>query len=149
MKILLGFLLAVFGCTACAATPVVAMSPLNKVYERQQPVPLTVKNVGKSAIRVYCDLEVLEHGEWVAWPFRVEDGQTDVISIIYPLAPGDSTNVRFDMRKVALSPIPAGQHPKIAEMLTFRFRVVVLNARTDDIEGEFLSSPFVIKRPYG
>ena len=151
MKMLLGFFLVVLGFASCAAGParVVAISSPNTIYERGQAVPLALKNVGPKEIRVYCDLEVMEHGKWVAWPFRIEDGRSDVISIIYPLRPGDTTNVLFDVRKITLPPIPPGKNPKIAEALTFRFRVVALKARSDDIEGEFFSTPFVITHPYG
>lgn len=152
MKIFLGFLLAMLSCTSCAATNerAVDISPLSTVYEREQPVRLVLKNVGQKGVRVYSNLEVVdERGEWITWPFRAEDGRSDVISVIYPLGPGASTDIAFDVRKIVLPPIPAGHKPKIAEQLTFRFRVVVLRANSDDMEDELFSESFVVRHPYG
>jgi hypothetical protein len=125
-------------------------STLSTAYERDQPASIVLKNIEKKSVRVYCNLEVVdEQGKWITWPFRAEDGKPGAMSKIYPLNPGDSTKVAFDIRKVVLPPIPAGQRHKLAEQLKFRFRIVVLHAGSDDRESEFFSRSFVIRHPYG
>ncbi|GAB3351422.1 hypothetical protein [Lysobacter tyrosinilyticus] len=152
MKILLGLLLAMLSCASCATTAghVVDISGLSATYDRTQPVQLTLKNVSHVKVRAYANLEVMdESGQWVTWPFRVEDGTPGAVSKIYPLNPSGATTLVFDIQKIELPPIPAGQKPKLAEQLKFRFRVVVLHATSEDRTGEFFSEAFVIRKPYG
>lgn len=152
MKTLLGFLMAMLCCVACATTSaqVVSISDVGTVHERAQPVRMVMKNVSSADIRTYANLEVDSgSGGWVTWPYRVEDARNGAVSIIYPLPPGGEQSITFDITKVTLPDVPVGEKPKLAEELRFRFRVVALRAHNDDQLGEFFSAPFVVRHPYG
>lgn len=152
MKLFTAFLSFVLGCTACASAgeKLVDVSPLDEIYDRESPVVLVLRNVGHRSIRVYSNLEVVdEHGEWVTWPFRIEDGRPGAVSKIHALGSGDSTNIEFDVTKIALPPIPPGQSAKFADRLKFRFRISVLQAAADLRLAEIFTEPFVVRYPYG
>lgn len=151
MKILVGILLSMIGCISCVASGrhSVDISRLGATYERGQPVGVALKNIGPTGVRVYSNVEVLdEKNKWVTWPFRLEDGRADVVSIIYPLPVGRSIKLTFDVRKIALPPIPLGHKPKLAKKLKLRFRVVALGMKSDAQLEELFSEPFVVMDPY-
>lgn len=152
MKTILGLLLAMVSCVSCAATveKTVDISSLVSIYDRKQPVRLTLQNKSQAMVRTYVNLEVQDEGrQWTTWPFRAEDGRLGATSKIYALNPSEATTITFDVRLAELPPIPSGQSKKLAEQLKFRFRIVVLHATSDNREGEFFSQSFTIKHPYG
>ena len=145
-------LLLLLGCLSCAANggSKVEISPLAETYGRGDPATLLLTNVGSESVRAYANLEVVdETGEWVTWPFRIEDGKPGAVAGIYPLEPGARKGIVFDITQVSLPPIPSGQAANPAESLTFRFRVVVLQALEDQRIAEEFSETFTVAHPYG
>src|SRR3990167_1788259 len=150
MKFILILAFTVMSGVSCAAIEKrpLELSVPSATYETAKPVPLSFKNVGESRIRVYSYGEVMEKGKWITWPFRVEDGRLSAISNLYPLNPGDSKTIEFDVRKSATPVIPTGAKPKAISELTFRFRIVSVADQTDEVLSEQLSKPFVVRDPF-
>lgn len=153
MKSLFVLLVVIMCSTACVAydSPMrqqgISLSSLEEIYRRDQPVTLIIKNYKDKSTSVYSNVEVMnESGEWVTWPFRLEDGRVNAISIIYKIAPGESKTLVFDVNNVVLPPVPEGGKAKLANELSFRFRIITLN---QGVRSEQFSSPFVIEDPYG
>ena len=72
-----------------------------------------------------------------------------VMPIIYTIERGSAASITFDVRKIDLPPLPAGEKAKPApSQMTFRFRGVVLGLSEDERLDEFCSDAFVVKQPY-
>ena len=58
--------------------------------------------------------------------------------IIYTIERGSAASITFDVRKIDLPPLPAGEKAKPApSQMTFRFRGVVLGLSEDERLDEF------------
>ena len=142
-------LLLSLSASALGIDHMAVLSHLDDSYARTHVVPLDVRNVTPKLIRFYAYIEVYDRADgWVPWSFDMETGELDTIARIYPLKPGQSGHVFFDVSKARLPPIPLGHTAKIVSSLRFRFHVVLLHSTDDARLGELHSKIFRVLDPF-
>ena len=118
---------------------------LKNEYARSENVTIGVVNDGKVAVDFYANAELLSDGEWVTWPYEIEHGTPEGLSIIHHIVPGEAIPVRLGFRDIVPPPIPDGVTPQCDRITQFRFRVVVEGG----VKQELYSKAFKIVDPYG
>lgn len=131
----------------CSADIRIADETLNAEYSRLETIRLKVENREKDSLKIYSNAEVLDNEEWIAWPYRIEDGLPEGISTIRKLKAGGSILLPFSFANIEPPPIPKGEHPSCERKPSFRFRVVVIDRKGR--KSEFFSKPFIVVDPYG
>jgi len=147
MKTVLFFVfIALFPAWAANASGVrIEDGALKNEYARSENVKIGVVNDGKVAVDFYANAELLSDGEWVTWPYEIEHGTTEGLSIIHHIVPGETIQIRLGFREIAPPPIPDGVTPQCDRITHFRFRVVVEGVA----KQELYSKAFQVVDPYG
>lgn len=120
---------------------------LRSKYSRTETVSLSIENRGKRTLKIYSNAEILDSGEWSAWPYGIEDGRSEAVSTMHRLKPAKSMVLNLAFTKVEPPPIPAGEHPACEREPLFRLRVVTVDRKGE--RSESFSTPFKIVDPYG
>jgi len=146
-KLLAILLFSLMSGTACACEAPLSVAVSGYVFERDQPVQITITNHCARRVRFSASLEVQEDGkDWVDWPFHINGDPPEYIEPPYTLNAHDSMVLVFDIRKDVLPPLPVGE--KVAESLNFRFKVTSLWDAMGGGRVESTSTPFAIVDPF-
>ncbi|MBX3711807.1 MAG: hypothetical protein KF800_07585 [Lysobacter sp.] len=137
----------VMGCSASAANIRLDNESLKGDYRRDRPVSFLVQNQDNKTVKIYSNAEIFDGGEWVAWPYGIENGIPEAISTIHAVKPGQEISLTLDFSKVEPPPIPSGERPSCNREPLFRFRVVVMGQGED--KQEMHSTAFKVTDPYG
>jgi hypothetical protein len=100
------------------------ISGIQERYSAKEVVDFSVTNNSAQVVRIACFIERFVRdsgGDWVEFPFRLEDGRIVKGRMIYTLRPGDSKVLTWNPRLIKLpesAPLPT-------ESLKGTYRVVV------------------------
>jgi hypothetical protein len=118
------------------------------VFERSQPVQVTVVNYCSKPVRFYASLQAEGGGDWSEWPWHLNGKPSNYGNPIYTLGANRSKALTFDIRDITFPPIPPGAKAKETDSLNFRFRVTAIDKTGPGTRTEAASSPFTIVDPF-
>lgn len=139
------FLLSLPACAASISGIRLDDGSMKSEYARSERVTIGIVNDGKSAIDFYANAEILDEGEWVTWPYEIEHGTPEGLSILHHVLPGKTTWIKLNFSEISPPPVPDGVRPSCNRIPYFRFRVVVAGPTKEELYSE----PFKVVDPYG
>lgn len=132
-------------CDANASEVHLLNESLKGSYGRDEVVTLEVVNDGKGPVDFYSNAEILDDGEWVTWPYEIEHGTPEGVSVVYRVKARAKVKIVLNFVAISPAPLPEGVTPRCDRAPYFRFRVVV----DGKVKQELFSNQFKVVDPYG
>ena len=132
-------------CTANASGVHLLNESLKDSYDRDESVTLEVANDGKGPVALYSNAEILDDGEWITWPYEIEHGTPEGVSVVHRVKVRGTVKIALNFVEISPPPLPEGVTPQCDRAPYFRFRVVV----DGKVKKELFSNQFKVVDPYG
>lgn len=132
-------------CAANASEVHLLNESLKGSYGRDEAVTLEVVNDGKSPVNFYTNAEILDNGEWISWPYEIEHGTPEGVSVVHRAKARGKVKIALNFLAISPPPLPEGVTPRCDRAPYFRFRVVV----DGKVKQELFSTRFKVVDPYG